>query len=83
MGLFTEHEEEALERAAETRLKAHADAMDKIYADLERVGREHDLFQRALWIALGDNEVVVRPGYGGLIEYVQTEDGGILVRRKR
>lgn len=67
----------------EETIKAHSFALDKALKDLQRVGMEHDLFQRALWIALEGKEIVVRPGYGGQVEYVTTEDGGTLVRRKR
>lgn len=64
-------------------LDVQAKAMAEIFEKLGRVGTEHDLFQRALWIALEGKEIVVRDGDGGLVEYFNTDDGGVCVRRSR
>jgi hypothetical protein len=65
-------------------LHKHNEAMAKALADLQRVGMEHDLFQRALWLSLGEagNWLTVGEGEGGGIEYIKQDNGRVMVRRK-
>lgn len=53
----------------------------ELWKMVQRLGLEHDLFQRALWVALDGKELVVNERDGGLIEYVALDKGRTLVRR--
>lgn len=82
-------EVDALREVIRESLEFHRDANAAFAAVINENGEKRDFIpairdlQRALWIALGNKEVVVRTDYSAprAVVWSKTEDGGRIVRR--